>query len=51
MIVNEAVFGESIETAARNLQNDGLRLFCDKIIQSPENIPVALSNQGSSEKD
>ena len=32
-----------------NLQKVGLKLFCDKIIQSPENIPVALSDQGPSE--
>ena len=49
MIVNEPVFGESLEIVARNLQKDGLKLFCDEIIQSPENIPVALSDQGSSE--
>ena len=49
VIVNEPVFGESLEIAARNLQKDGLKLFCDKIIQSPVNIPVALSDQGSSE--
>ena len=49
VIVNEPVFGESLEIAARNLQKDGLKSFCDKTIQSPENIPVALSDQGSSE--
>ena len=49
MIVNEPVLGESLEIASRNLQKDGLKLFCDKIIQSSENIPVALSDQGSSE--
>ena len=49
VIVNEPVVGESLEIAARNLQKDGLKLCCDKIIQSPENIPVALSDQDSSE--
>ena len=48
MIVNEPVFGKSLEIAARNLQRDGLKIFFDKIIQSSENIPVALSDQGSS---
>ena len=43
VIVNQPVFGKSLEIAARNLQKDGLKLFCDKIIQPPENIPVALS--------
>ena len=47
VIVNEPVFGESLEIATRNIQKDGLKLFCDKIIQSPENIPVALSDQGA----
>ena len=49
VIVNEPVFDESLEIASRNYQKDGMKLFCDKIIQSPENIPVALSDQGSSE--
>ena len=49
VIVNEPVFGESLEIAACNLQKAGLKLYCDKIIQSPENTPVALSDQGPSE--
>ena len=33
VIVNEHVFGESIEIAARNFQRKGLKLFCEKNYQ------------------
>ena len=49
VIVNEPVFGESLEIAPRILQKDGMKRFFDKIILSTENIPVALPDQGSSE--
>ena len=31
VIINEPVFGESLEIAARNLQRDGLKLFVTKL--------------------